>query len=107
MHRYFVRCDFDRPDVATEWLRWLRDEHVQDMLKAGATRAEIVKLDGPVAAWQIAYDFPSYELYEKYLKEHADGLQEESLGRFPPDLGLRYERSSGEVIAMLPDDMNQ
>ena len=103
MHRYSVQCEFDREQVAGEWLRWLRDEHIGDVLAAGASRAEIIKLDGPVWAYRIEYDFPTFELYEAYNTEHADRLQQECLGRFPLDMGIRYERTSGEIVAVLPE----
>ena len=102
MHRYTVQCEFDREQVAGEWLRWLRDEHVHDVMAAGANRAEIIKLDGPTWAYRIEYDFPTFELYEAYNTKHADRLQEECLGRFPFDMGIRYERTSGESVAVLP-----
>jgi len=103
MHRYSIQCEFDREQVAGEWLRWLRDEHVHDVLAAGATRAEIIRLDGPAWAFRIDYDFPTFDLYEAYNSEHADRLQADCLGRFPLELGIRYERVSGESIAVLPD----
>ncbi|MDG1899485.1 MAG: DUF4286 family protein [Phycisphaerales bacterium] len=102
MHRYTVQCEFDREQVAGEWLRWLRDEHIGDMLAAGATRAEIIRLDGPAWAFRVDYEFPDFDSYERYNTAHADRLQTECLGRFPLDLGIRYERTSGECIATLP-----
>ena len=28
---YTVRCRFTDPDVAEQWLRWLHNEHLQDV----------------------------------------------------------------------------
>lgn len=107
MHHYTVTCEFEREEVAAEWLRWLRDEHVQDVLDAGAERAEIVKMEGPGQIWQIRYYFPSHSLYENYINKHHDRLQSEGLERFPKEMGLQYDRTNGEIVAVFPEPDGQ
>ena len=45
MYRYTVSAEFATDATATEWLHWLKDGHIDDVLAAGATSAEIVRLD--------------------------------------------------------------
>ena len=48
MIAYTVRCTFEQPDVAGEWLAWLYREHVQEVCDAGAVDAEVIRLDGAI-----------------------------------------------------------
>ena len=102
MHRYTVQCRFDRADVAEDWVRWLREEHIRDVLDAGAVRAELIRLDEPSPTYRIDYDFPDRAACEHYLAVHADRLRADGLERFPIELGLDYGRSNGDVIAVFP-----
>jgi hypothetical protein len=43
---YTVAVAFERPELAEEWLRWLLPGHVAEVLRGGATQAEVVELDG-------------------------------------------------------------
>src|SRR5262249_35181169 len=43
---YTVVATFEDSKVAQEWLEWLHNGHVAQVLAAGATDAEIVELDG-------------------------------------------------------------
>lgn len=42
MFAYTVACEFDDPTVATQWVEWLRTEHLADVCAAGAVDAEVV-----------------------------------------------------------------
>ncbi len=97
MFLYVVQCTFEDPDVAAEWLDWLRVEHVQDVVDAGAIEGRIWRLDGPTLTYQIHYQFPSREAFQIYESEHAPRLREEGLRRFPLELGLKYERVTAEA----------
>ncbi|MBM3416837.1 MAG: DUF4286 family protein [Bacteroidetes bacterium] len=62
--------------IAHEWLAWLRDEHIPDIIGTGCfTDARILQLmevdesDGPTFA--IQYQADSKALYNRYIKEYA------------------------------------
>ena len=94
---YTVRCTFEDPDVQEAWLHWLREVHAADLLRAGAIRAEVVRLDGDPPTCEAHYLFPSREVFDRYEADHAPRLRAEGLRRFPLSLGLTYERRVGEI----------
>ena len=94
---YTVSATFTRDDVEAEWLRWLRGGHIADVLAGGATDAEIVRLDGDGNSYQIRYHFPSRDAFTAYERDHAPRLRAEGLRLFPPDKGVAYHRSVGDV----------
>lgn len=96
---YTVRCRFTKSaadSLAEKWLSWLRDEHIADVLSAGATTAEILQMDDQ-GTYEIRYRFPDRSAFESYVANHAPRLREEGLRRFPIELGLSYSRAVGEV----------
>jgi len=98
-YHYTVRCEFDGNELlADHWLAWLRDAHIQDVLDAGAQRATVVKIDGDATAYEIRYQFASRDAYETYLTDHAPRLRADGLKLFPPESGIRYQRSSGATV---------
>ena len=99
---YTVAVTFSNPGLAEDWLRWLMEGHIADVLAGGATDAEIVALDGPDHAYEVRYHFPSREAFALYEKEHAPRLRAEGLARFPVDKGITYRRSVGVVRKSFP-----
>jgi hypothetical protein len=95
---YTVGVTFSGEDCSADWLRWLREGHVAEVLANGAQDAEIVKLDAPSPTYEVRFHFPSREVFARYEKEHAPGLRAEGLRLFPPEKGLVYRRSVGEVV---------
>jgi hypothetical protein len=99
---YTVTATFADEAVAREWLRWLAEGHVAEVLAGGATDAEVVALDGPDRAFEVRYHFPSREAFERYEREDAPRLRAEGLRRFPAERGVAYRRSVGAVQARFP-----
>lgn len=99
MFAYTVACTFTNPDVADRWLDWLREEHLADVCAAGALDARAVRVDGDAIRCEARYHFADRAAFEAYERDHAPRLREEGLEKFPLDLGLTYERSTGEVVA--------
>ena len=102
MYRYTVTAEFANSTTAAEWLHWLRDGHIDDVLAAGATSAEIVRLDDAVTAFEIRYVFPDRETFQHYEDNHAPQLRAEGLERFPESVGVQYDRSTGVIEAVFP-----
>lgn len=99
---YTVTATFPDGILADEWLRWLRQGHLAEVLAGGATRAEVVALDTPAHAFEVRYHFPSREALEKYEREHAPLLRAEGLRLFPVEKGIHYRRSTGVVYDTIP-----
>ena len=59
---YTVQCVFTGdPSVADDWVGWLREEHLQDVMAAGANSAELLRMDGDQLTYEVRYRFPSRE----------------------------------------------
>jgi len=98
--RYTVTAEFDDRAVLDEWIAWLRDGHLAEVLAGGAEHAEVILLDRePDAAFaaEVRYRFRDRGSLASYLRDHAPRLREEGLRRFPPSRGVRYRRTTGEV----------
>ncbi len=95
---YTVGVTFSGEDRSAAWLAWLRGGHIAAVLAGGASDTEIVALDGPDRAFEVRYHFPSREAFTRYEKDHAPRLRAEGLRLFPPDQGVVYRRSLGEVL---------
>jgi hypothetical protein len=88
--------------LAEEWLRWLREGHVEAVLAGGATAAEVVALDQPAHCYEVRYRFASREAYDRYERESAPRLRAEGLRLFPVEKGVAYRRSVGVVTSVFP-----
>jgi hypothetical protein len=110
MFSYTVTATFDDPAIADEWVAWLRDEHVRDVIDAGAVDGEVVMLnsdEGYAASGsdpkrqtcEVRYHFSDRAAFETYVRDHAPRLREEGLKRFPLERGIVYSRRSGEVVS--------
>ncbi len=69
------------PAIANAWLRWLKDEHIPDLVKTGCfTHAVILQLtdvddsDGPTFA--VQYHAPDREAFDRYIDQHADEMRQ-------------------------------
>lgn len=96
---YTVCATFQNPQLSEDWLRWLRDGHIAEVMAGGASDAEIVELDGtpPLRAFEVRYHFPSRESFAAYERDHAPRLRAEGLRLFGVEKGVSYERSIGAV----------
>ncbi|MFO0830081.1 MAG: DUF4286 family protein [Phycisphaerales bacterium] len=100
---YVVHASFDDPRVADEWIAWLRDGHLADVQRGGALSAEVVRLDRADAAatsvaCEVRYRFASRDAFDRYLRDVAPALRAEGLAKFPPERGIRYQRTTGDVV---------
>ena len=98
MFAYTVSCRFTEETVAHEWVEWLRIEHLDEVLAAGALDAEVVRLDGDAIVLEVRYHFPDRAAFDRYVRDSAPALRARGLELFPPERGLAYARSSGDVL---------
>lgn len=97
MYVYTVTGAFSDPAVASEWVEWLRDEHIAAVIAAGALGADVIRLDDRPNAFEARYRFASRAAFEAYVSEHAPRLRAEGARRFPPAV-VAYTRAVGEVV---------
>ena len=95
---YTVAARFRDAALGAEWLRWLQDIHLAEVLAGGATDAEVVQIDGE-ESYEVRYHFPSRAVFECYERDHAPRLRAEGLRLFPTEKGVTYRRTVGVVVA--------
>lgn len=99
---YEVNVSFTDRALAAEWLRWMEEVHLTDVLEAGASAGRVVRLDNDSPseshqAFVAQYEFVDRDAFETYLRDHAPRLRAEGLARFPPDKA-QYTRRIGQII---------
>jgi hypothetical protein len=101
---YTVTAEFDSLDVAQEWVRWLQEGHLADVLAGGALRAELHRVEatgGAQLRFEARYRFASMAAFQDYERVHAPKLRAEGLAKFPASRGVRMSRSLAEVLTEL------
>ncbi|MCB0695795.1 MAG: DUF4286 family protein [Chitinophagaceae bacterium] len=75
-------------DVADEWVKWMTDEHMPELMATGLfvdsklfRLLEVDESDGITYAAQ--YFCRNMEDYEKYIADHAPAMRASGLQRFP------------------------
>ena len=73
--------------IANDWLAWLKDEHIADVLETGCfVNARILKLsdidetEGPTFA--IQYFAKNRLLYDQYIEKHAGIMRQKSFDKW-------------------------
>jgi hypothetical protein len=99
---YTIAATFSDAALADEWLCWLREGHIAEVLAGGASTAEVVRMEGTANSFEVRYHFPSREAFARYEAENAPRLRAEGLRLFPPEKGVIYRRSLGEIFLQLP-----
>lgn len=98
---YMVTATLPDEATLTDYLAFLEDGHVDEVVAHGAHTAMIVRLEPtPGAEHRVLtqYIFPTRELFDRYIQHFAPALRAEGLRRFPPDRGVRFERLIGEIV---------
>ena len=97
---YMVIATLPSTTVADEYVSWLEDGHVDQVVKRGAHSAMIVRLDPDSAGKprvMTQYVFATREVFDHYVTQHAPALRADGLKRFPPERGVRMERLIGTI----------
>lgn len=99
---YTVRASFTDRAVAEEWLAWLREGHIAEVMRGGALDAAIVALEDAAEptthTFDVHYHFASREAFARYEREFAPALRADGLAKFPTSRGIAYRRSVGRII---------
>jgi hypothetical protein len=85
MYIYNVTVNID-PEIHKEWLSWMREKHIPDVMKTGCfTESRMVKVlnvDDEGHTYSIQYTFSEMKDIEKYQAEFAKKLQAEHTEKF-------------------------
>jgi hypothetical protein len=73
-------------DVHDEWLKWMKTEHIPDVMKTGFfIEHKICKVlvdEEQGTTYSIQYTAPDMQALETYQRDHAPRLQKEHSDRF-------------------------
>lgn len=85
---------------ADDYVRWLEGGHIGAVLELGAHSALVVRITDPAAPIRIEsrYIFSTRTLFDRYIERHAVALRADGLKRFPPESGVTFARTVGEII---------
>lgn len=83
---YNVTVQVER-SIATDWLQWLRQEHVPEVLETGCfIRHQVVKLvdaaETESVTYAVQYYVESEEILNKYLETHAPVLRQKGFDKW-------------------------
>ena len=82
---YNVTVNIDH-EIEEEWLHWMRDTHIPDVLKTGffleARMCRVLADDMGGQTYSMQYLAPDMQSYKKYIHEEAPRLQEEYNTRY-------------------------
>jgi len=95
---YEVTAAIQDLSILDDWVRWMGDEHLADVVAAGATRGRLIRIDGPTATFVCQYEFASRGALDRYLSEHAPRLRAEGTARFDAEQ-VAYSRHTGDILA--------
>src|SRR5262245_7282919 len=98
---YTVIATLPAEGMAREYVAWLLEGHVAQVIAGGAEAGNVVELDsakpGGPARVMTQYVFPSRAVFDRYVATLAPRLRAEGLARFGPERGVAYERLVGEI----------
>lgn len=95
---YEVTATIQDRSILDDWVRWMGDEHLADVVRAGATRGRLIRIDGPTATFVCQYEFASRSALDRYLSEHAPRLRAEGAALFDAEQ-VTYMRRTGDILS--------
>lgn len=73
-------------DVHAEWLKWMREKHIPDVMKTGCfidnSLLKVLYVDDEGHTYSVQYRFLEMGDMERYQKEFAPALQAEHKARY-------------------------
>ena len=83
---YNVTTKMDH-SITTEWLKWIKDEHIPDIVATGCfSHAVVLRLvevdetEGPTYA--VQYHAPDKESYNRYIQEFAERMRKKAFDKW-------------------------
>jgi uncharacterized protein DUF4286 len=94
---YEVTAILRDEDVARRWVRWILDEHIADVVRAGASRGRLLRIDDAPHTYVVQYEFASRDSLDDYLANHATRLRTEGARRFDAN-EVTYQRRTAAIV---------
>lgn len=74
-------------DVEAEWLQWMKEVHIPDVINAGGfIDGKISRLlnvnDGDESTYVIQYTCQNLERYQHYIEHHSKALRDEHMEKY-------------------------
>ena len=73
-------------DVHAEWVKWMRETHMPDVMKTGCfvdnQMVKVLYVEDEGHTYSLQYKFLEMVDIERYQKEHAPGLQADHTKKF-------------------------
>ncbi len=100
---YTVIAETVNPDSARAFSDWLLNDHIADVIRAGAQSCSLVQIDsGDLQRYrfEVRYMFASEANYRAYEAGPAASLRAEGIALFGPDSEhtVQFERTLGTVL---------
>lgn len=98
---YMVIATIPTQELLTEYVAWLEDGHVDQVVKGGAHSAMIVRLEPDQQGrhrFMTQYVFATREIFDTYVAVHAPALRADGQRRFGPQTGVTMTREIGEIV---------
>ncbi len=100
---YTVAASHPDGDSARRYIAWLNGGHTAAVIRGGATRATVAQVRSePTPLVQVRYEFPSREVFDRYVREFAPALRAEGLALFGPGSGVEFARTVEEIAEHFP-----
>ncbi len=102
---YAVIATLPSEEVGREYIAWLEEGHVDQVIEGGAQSAMIVELEPDATevlapgAMQVMtqYVFSTRSAFDRYVERSAPKLRAEGLAKFGPERGIKMRRMVGRV----------
>ena len=95
---YEVHAHITNKEIEREWISWMLETHIDDVVKAGASIGHLVKDDSTSGSYRAIYWFSSRRAFEKYIEEKAPQLRAEGIRRFGDSNYIQYSRTTAELL---------
>lgn len=92
-----ITATFTEQAVAEEWVAFLREQQIDEMLANGASEAEILRVDNPSIMVEVRYRFASRSAFNLFQLNHGAKQMALMLSKFPPTRGVNFERSIAKI----------
>lgn len=97
---YEVAAEIIDETVESGWVRWMVEEHLEDVVRVGAASGRLVQLDvaaGSSRQYLAQYEFDSRAALDRYLAEEAPRLRADGVARFSAEQ-VRLTRRTGQIL---------
>ncbi len=74
-------------DIADEWVRWMKEEHIPDLFSTGLfADCQLCRLleqdEAEGVTFSAQYRMNDLETYDRYISEHAQAMRDKAFARF-------------------------